>query len=765
MVESGMLIDGRYEIVDKIGSGGMAEVYKAKDLKLSRMVAIKILRQEFSGDKNFLDKFKTEAQSAASLSHANIVNVFDVGMSGSLKYIVMELVEGITLKKFIEKKGRLEVREAVGIAIQIAQGLQEAHEKNIVHRDIKPQNIIISRDGKVKVADFGIAKAISSNTFQSVAVGSVHYLSPEMARGGYCDDKSDIYSLGVTMYEMLTGVLPFEGDTTVSVAISHINSDPKNVRELVPSIPYSLDRIVQKCMQKKPENRYLHASDLIIDLKRSITNPEGNFVILPDADYVPSNPTRKFTSKEIEEIKSSANKPVQPHSDSLRRNSRKQVLKEEEEELDSVDSRWEKVVIVISIMVAVALLGFLIWLASQFIKKLGDTGLTDINVVSTTPGVNEERKDTPVPTPTPVLYVDMPNLFSYTFEGAEEVLHRLSSELIVVVEGEEYSDEPYNTVIKQYPAAGSSLFLGPTTIKLTLSSGPEPIEIPRLAGRTQETAVIMLNSMIEGKDIKVYTVYESSTEYPTGYVIRTEPAEGKNVLKGETIILVISNGAEVVYTETISLVGLTLDAAEAALAEKGLKVGNVDRVYTTDFPVGTVIAQEIPQGTQIEMGKGVNITISGGPQPSVTPTPTPLPSPTPGPSPTPDPFATPTPTPDPFADPTPTPTIEDIIGSDTIYFYINLETAGLANPIEPDSIADLYVELIQDGESTLLLDTDRDGYVNSEDFYRIFSYKLEAAKYPHLHPGDATVELWIYTTSQRYEKYYTWAIDLEGIFE
>nr|MCR4802698.1 protein kinase [Lachnospiraceae bacterium] len=273
-IRTGMFINDRYEIIDKVGSGGMADVYKAKDHRLNRFVAVKILKAEFSNDVKFVEKFRAEAQAAAGLSHPNVVNVYDVGDENDMYYIVMELVEGITLKSFIERKGKLGVKEAVGIAIQIAQGMEAAHSNHIVHRDIKPQNIIISREGKVKVTDFGIAKAISSDTVTSNAMGSVHYLSPEQARGGFSDEKSDIYSLGVTMYEMLTGRVPFVGENTVSVALSHLQDDPIPLRSLEPSIPVSLDRIVQKCMQKRSEYRYLSASALINDLKLALSQPD-----------------------------------------------------------------------------------------------------------------------------------------------------------------------------------------------------------------------------------------------------------------------------------------------------------------------------------------------------------------------------------------------------------------------------------------------------------------------------------------------------------
>jgi eukaryotic-like serine/threonine-protein kinase len=270
MLRKGMFLADRYEILEQIGTGGMSDVYKAKCHKLNRYVAIKVLKPEFSQDKTFVSKFRVEAQSAAGLTHPNIVNVYDVGDENGIHYIVMELVEGITLKKYIEKRGRLPYKEAISIAIQVANGMEAAHNHNIVHRDIKPQNIIISKDGKVKVTDFGIAKAASTATINSSAMGSVHYISPEQARGGYSDQRSDIYSFGITLYEMLTGVVPFDGDTTVAVAVQHIQDEIPAPSTVVEGIPIAIDKIVMKCTQKKTERRYQNASELIADLKKAL---------------------------------------------------------------------------------------------------------------------------------------------------------------------------------------------------------------------------------------------------------------------------------------------------------------------------------------------------------------------------------------------------------------------------------------------------------------------------------------------------------------
>lgn len=284
MVKIGMLIADRYEVLEKIGTGGMSVVYKAKDHKLNRFVAVKILKQEFSDNANFVSKFRVEAQAAAGLMHPNIVNVYDVGDEHGMYYIVMELVDGITLKKYIEKKSRLSTKEAVSIAIQVAMGLEAAHRNHIIHRDIKPQNIIISKDGKVKVTDFGIAKAATSNTITSNVMGSVHYTSPEQARGGYSDERSDIYSLGITIFEMLTGRVPFNGETTVAIAIKHIQEPMPSPRDFVPDIPVSVERIVLKCCEKSPDRRYQNITELIADLKQSLIHPDDDFVQMINPD-------------------------------------------------------------------------------------------------------------------------------------------------------------------------------------------------------------------------------------------------------------------------------------------------------------------------------------------------------------------------------------------------------------------------------------------------------------------------------------------------
>ena len=304
MLTEGMYIADRYEIIGKIGAGGMSDVYKAKDLTLGRFVAIKVLKPEFSEDLNFVTKFRTEAQSAAGLEHPNIVNIYDVGSEKGMHYIVMEYVEGITLKTYIEKKGQLSFKEAVSIAIQVGRGIEAAHSKGIIHRDIKPQNIIISTEGKVKVTDFGIARAASSNTISSDVMGSVHYSSPEQARNGFVDGKSDIYSLGIVMYEMVTGRVPFDGDTTVAVAIQHLQEEIVPPSAYAPNLPISMEKIILKCTQKNPDRRYESMTALLTDLRKALVSPNEDFVVMVPATN--QDKTRIIGEDDLKQIKEEA---------------------------------------------------------------------------------------------------------------------------------------------------------------------------------------------------------------------------------------------------------------------------------------------------------------------------------------------------------------------------------------------------------------------------------------------------------------------------
>ena len=458
MLSAGIFLQDRYEILERIGSGGMSDVYRARCHKLNRLVAIKVLKEEFSQDASFVEKFKMEAQAAARLSHPNIVNVYDVVDEGDLHYIVMELVEGITLKSYIAKKGMLGTREAIGIALQMAQGIEAAHESGIVHRDIKPQNIIISMDGKVKVTDFGIARAASSQTMSATAVGSVHYISPEQARGGYCDTRSDIYSFGVTLYEMMTGKVPFEGDNTVTVALAHLEEPMERPSAVNPSVPVSLEKIILKCTQKKPEYRYGSMGEVIEDLRRALIEPDADFVEeAPRADSTARTVT--ISEEELNKIRQGSKKRRQAESGGQRIGRQmdpeeieepatveQQISDQEEsrpERQEDVSPQLERLLTGLGIFVAVLFVAgvLLVLVRVSGIFNLG-SGAERTQEAVTAEEETDEDGDTVVP---------MPDVMGLTMDQAEERL----GESDLIPEWEEVMDEAQKgTVIDQEPQAG-----------------------------------------------------------------------------------------------------------------------------------------------------------------------------------------------------------------------------------------------------------------------------------------------------------------------
>ena len=633
MVKPGMFISERYEIIEKVGSGGMADVYRAKCHRLNRYVGIKILKPEFSADKNLVTKFRAEAQSAAGLSHPNIVSVYDVGDDGDLHYIVMELVEGITLKKFIEKKGKLEIKEAIGIAIQISQGLEAAHDNHIVHRDIKPQNIIISREGKVKVADFGIAKAATTNTVTQNAVGSVHYLSPEQARGGYSDEKSDIYSLGVTMYEMLCGKVPFAGDNTVSVALSHIQYEPVPVKEVNPAVPYSVDMIVQKCMQKRPENRYLSASELIVDLKRSVMNPEGDFVRIT-AGVVSDSPTKSMTQDELAVIKSAAKSPVTRFEPTPQN---AQILREEEEELDSADSKWDKTIVIASIVVILLGMAAILFAVIKFVN-IFDSGkkVTPTPGELTTPPIGFHGTSTPEPTKRVDLDTfPLQNVVGRMVDDAKELLYKQSDRFTILDGDTDYSDKPAGMVISQYPEGGVDV-AADEEIRLVVSAGPEMLPVPDYTLWNFNDAKIQAEN-----DFKVRIEFEPS-ELEANIVIRTVPEREQLLAKGGELVIVVSRGEQVELMPNV--LGMTLDGAKLTLEEKGFVVGEVTYEGSEIYAEGQVSYQSQSANNMLPYGTTIYLTVSNGiVVPSPTPTPGPVDNPTLPPTQAPEPTATPVP--------------------------------------------------------------------------------------------------------------------------
>ena len=470
MIKIGMMIGDRYEILEKIGTGGMSDVYKAKCHKLNRFVAIKVLKQEFSENANFVSKFRTEAQAAAGLMHPNIVNVYDVGEENGIYYFVMEMVEGITLKKYIEKKARLSVKEAISIAIQVSMGIEAAHNNHIIHRDIKPQNIMISKDGKVKVTDFGIAKAATSNTITSNVMGSVHYTSPEQARGGYSDEKSDIYSLGITMFEMLTGRVPFNGETTVAIAIKHIQEELPSPREYVPEIPISVEQIVFKCCQKSPDRRYQSMAELIDDLKQSLLNPDEDFVKVVEPDRRAS--TRMITDREMERIKrASAEKDNLDESMRLNRaNYGNHEDGEDEDYEEDYDPRMEKITTILAIVAAIIIGCIVIVLVGRALGLFHLSGSKDGEDAA-----QEEQTE----------QVEMPGVTGMAVKMAQDRLRKLGLEPEVkYVENAAY---PQNQVISANVEEGMMVDPG-TVITLTVSSGTEGVSVPKATGITFEEA-------------------------------------------------------------------------------------------------------------------------------------------------------------------------------------------------------------------------------------------------------------------------------------
>lgn len=612
MLKPGMFISDRYEIIDKVGSGGMADVYKAKDQRLNRFVAIKILKPEYSTDKSFVNKFRGEAQSAAGLSHPNIVNVYDVGDDSGLHYIVMELVEGITLKRFIERKGKLEVKEAVGIAIQIAQGMEAAHDNHIIHRDIKPQNIIISRDGKVKVTDFGIAKATNSNTITSNAMGSVHYLSPEQARGGYSDEKSDIYSLGVTLYEMLSGKVPFAGDNTVSVALLHIQGEAMPLRELDPTIPISVDKIVQKCMQKKAERRYHSASELIADLKRAIANPDGDFVQIP-AFVANDSPTINI-SDDLGKIKNGAylDEEIRNIKNNKTGKTGKsgKLVDDEDEELDSVDSKLDKFVvggsIVAIIVLTVVIFIIVAWFIKQNLNKEGGPGATPTVSATLTPGPTVTLAPTILPTG--VMY-QVPDLINLTKEDAEAGIKAKDPNAFIQYAAEEYSDEiEKGMVMLQYPQKGNEVEI-PSTIIITISAGPQSFEIPNVYNLTEERADKKLLEL----GLKLLHEYPASDDIEEGRVISTSPERQAMVVVGDTVTVYVSSGPANKQVAVPNLLGSTEEAATKLLTDLGLVKGSVTNQSSETYPSGQVSYQNTTAGEKVDAGTAIDIVVSTGP--------------------------------------------------------------------------------------------------------------------------------------------------------
>lgn len=613
MIKIGMMIGERYEILEKIGTGGMSDVYKAKDHKLNRFVAVKILKQEFSENSNFVSKFRIEAQAAAGLMHPNIVNVYDVGEEQGIYYIVMELVEGITLKKYIEKKARLSYKEAVSIAIQVCMGIEAAHSHHIIHRDIKPQNIIISKDGKVKVTDFGIAKAATSNTITSNVMGSVHYTSPEQARGGYSDEKSDIYSLGVTMFEMLTGRVPFNGETTVAIAIKHIQEEMPSPAEYVPEIPSSVESIVLKCCQKSPNRRYQSIQELIADLKQSLMSPDEDFVVQTDPDM--ESGTRTITEGDMAQIKRRAAYQEYEEPEHMRLRSDTAPLYQSydgDEEDDDYDynPKMERVTTILAVTAGIVICVILIVLA---VRIFGGGAKGSVS------GGDESPILTDSPSPSPA-YTVMPPLVGETREEARKALLELGLEA-----QEEYreSEDSQKGVVLETLLDGETVKPGRqieagSTVTLVVGLGKEGVKVPDVTGSTAEEAVILLKH----SGFTVTKMEGYSDTVAAGVVVSQMPQGGAFATAGANITITVSMGKEEDKIRVPNLLGQQEMDGIVELREHGLSEGQVSYEYNDTYPAGQICYQSTSAGSWVEAGKAIDLTVSQGPAPATnTPAP------------------------------------------------------------------------------------------------------------------------------------------------
>lgn len=604
MLNNGTFIANRYEIVGQVGTGGMSDVYKAKDHALGRYVAIKVLKSEFSEDTNFVSKFRTEAQSAAVLEHPNIVNIYDVGSENGIHYIVMEYVEGITLKTYIEKKGQLTYKEALSIAIQVGRGIQAAHAKNIVHRDIKPQNIIISTDGKVKVTDFGIARAVSENTIHSDVMGSVHYASPEQARNGYVSNRSDIYSLGIVMYEMVTGRVPFDGDSTVAVAIQHLQDEMDPPSKYAPNLPISLEKIIQKCTQKSPDRRYDSMESLLIDLRKALLNPNEDFVTLVPFSQ---DKTRVLTDDEVNEIKKKTeavkqDEPEPEEDDMSEYDDDDDDMSEYDEDDDDAEegrflnSKMEKIVGIMRIVVAIIIVIIVVYILGSF-----------FDVFHFGSKKNNSKNDTLVSEDVEESVV-MIDLKGKTLDEAKTELKKLG--LNVTEAGTEISDSyEKGQIIDQDVAKGETVKTG-TTIKVTVSAGSEEenakdVDVPDVTGKTAEAAMATL----EDKNLTVSREFEFSNDVPSGQVIRQDPKAGKTVKEGTKVTIYVSQGTESIKVTDVR--GKSEADAKAALSDFDV---TTTTEHSDTVAEGNVISQSISGGQYAEKGASITIVVSSGPE-------------------------------------------------------------------------------------------------------------------------------------------------------
>ena len=578
----GKMLDNRYEILERIGTGGMAIVYKAKCHRLNRLVAIKILKSDLAQNEEFRRRFNAESQAVAQLSHPNIVSVYDVSRGGDMEYIVMELIDGITLKQYMEKRGQLNWRESLHFITQIMRGLSHAHSRGIIHRDIKPQNIMVLRDGSVKVADFGIAcLADSAQTLTQEALGSVHYISPEQARGDRPDARSDIYSSGVVLYEMLTGRLPFEGESAVSVAIQHLSSIPLAPREINPDIPEQLELICMKAMAPDLEHRYQSADAMIADLEAFRKNPEVEMKfdlsdLRPEENDEPTRTIRTMPSHTV-------TIPVhQPERNYPRRE------RDEDEEPRRTGSGKRGVLVSAVTVAAVAVVIVL------FKTILG----------SFAPAVVDQYQ--------------VPDLYNMTIEEAEDD-PRIEGVFEIQKAGSEFStDVPEGHILRQDPKKGETRKGSQLVIQVWVSAGEETGEVPDLENKSEQDARILLEKLNKEYNLELTVeapeeLKQFSEEITEGYVIKTEPAQGEILKKGDTVKLILSKGPDIKPVTVLPFVGMSIDSVLSQLESYKLTCDAADvEVVDSDKPGGTIVWQSPASGETVPEWTTIKFRVSAG---------------------------------------------------------------------------------------------------------------------------------------------------------
>lgn len=627
MLEIGSFLSDRYEILSKVGAGGMSDVYKAKDHILSRFVAIKVLKQEFSEDSSFVTKFRAEAQSAAGLEHPNIVNIYDVGSENGLYYIVMEYVEGITLKTYIEKKGQLSFKESASIAIQVARGIEAAHNKNIIHRDIKPQNIIISTDGKVKVTDFGIAKATSSNTISSDVMGSVHYASPEQARNGFVDGRSDIYSLGIVMFEMVTGRVPFDGDTTVAVALQHLQEEIARPSIYAPDLPISFEKIILKCTQKTPDRRYQTIEELLTDIRRSLAHPDEDFVTI--APLVDGGKTKVISPDELDKIKEGRGVAEDLNDDDTDADNDNEyadgeddddeydesLLDDDDDDEDDDDDgkllnpKMDKAITIMGIVTAVIIVIVIIYLAlsvAGVFKFGGKKNSESQQTESQTQTESESESETQTETEGQMI-----DIRGMSVDDAQKAVDRLKLDLTVFAFETKQSDEKDGTILEQDVKAGDTVKRG-SQINVVIAgkgdSTSEMVKIPSVIGKTKSSA----KSTLESAGFSVTFEYGDYNNSVAADVVTAQSPSAKNqAAKGSTVTVTLSPGQKPITVPNV--VGASQSHAESALAGAGLKYTYADSQYSDTVPAGSVISQT-KSGETVAAGTTITLTLSKGKQ-------------------------------------------------------------------------------------------------------------------------------------------------------